>query len=788
MADNESTLTDEDGDTSDWIEIYNQSPHPVDLDGWYLTDRIDDSIAWEIPPLLIDPNEYLVIFASGKDRAIAGSELHTDFKLKSEGEYLALVRPDGSIATEFAAPFAGQYPDISYGIDAGGEPRYLVMATPGAPNDVPANRGPTVVSVSHFPDRPMPDQGVIVYTRIRPNDEEIVQVIMTLRIGFDEPRNFSMTPVTDEPHSDGAFTYKATIPASLFSAGDLVRYVVVAKGFSGYTSRRPFIGVHEDTPHYLGTIVQEPDSGTGVPQLHWFIEEPSSATTDEGTRAAVFFNDVLYDNVYIRLRGVSSRKTPKQSFKIKFNEGFRFSYADDMPAVDEINVNSNVRDYTHTRQVLAWNAFRDAGSRSSSAKIVRVQQNKQFFGLFTLVEQVDETYLERHGLDPEGALYKVQDNALATDTRMIEKKTRLSEGDDDLLALIEGIHLPGQLRTHYLFDNIDIPSMINVLAVHAILQDWDFITHNIYLYRDTEETEEWMILPWDKDLAFFGLAADNLNSHPLLGAAEHPILIAQNDSRHWNHLYDALYNTPKIREMYLRRLRTLMDELLQPPGSQRKDRYFEQAVDAYRVQIETDAEIDAERWSPPLDFDSAVNALLEGGIQARRNNLYTYFTVTDGAPPVAIIPDAQPAFPIIQIGTVTFRIEHDAEDSEYLVLKNPHTFAVDISGWTITGDISHLFRPRHSDRIGFRTICDQGCQCISKSYTPSNGRHWVICTGGISRTFGRRRRLREPRRCKRTRRKLENLWPRQSKALFAACHSTIARVNTIGLTELRTYP
>src|SRR5262249_25550211 len=59
---------------------------------------------------------FMVVFASGKNRAIAGAPLHTDFSLKAGGEYLALVRPDGSIATEFAPAFPQQYTDISYGL------------------------------------------------------------------------------------------------------------------------------------------------------------------------------------------------------------------------------------------------------------------------------------------------------------------------------------------------------------------------------------------------------------------------------------------------------------------------------------------------------------------------------------------------------------------------------------------------------------------------------------------------------------------------------------------------
>jgi hypothetical protein len=62
-------------------------------------------------------DDYLVVFASSKDRAVAGGQLHTNFKLNGNGEYLALVEPDGvSVAHEYAPRFPRQLADVSYGV------------------------------------------------------------------------------------------------------------------------------------------------------------------------------------------------------------------------------------------------------------------------------------------------------------------------------------------------------------------------------------------------------------------------------------------------------------------------------------------------------------------------------------------------------------------------------------------------------------------------------------------------------------------------------------------------
>ena len=131
MASNDSTLQDEDGDYSDWIEIQNTTDASIDLAGWYLTDDESELTKWQFPATTILPNEYLVIFASNKERAISGGELHTNFRLSSGGEYLAAVMPNGTtIVNEYAPEYPQQFEDISFG---GGV--YFLEPTPGSENN-----------------------------------------------------------------------------------------------------------------------------------------------------------------------------------------------------------------------------------------------------------------------------------------------------------------------------------------------------------------------------------------------------------------------------------------------------------------------------------------------------------------------------------------------------------------------------------------------------------------------------------------------------------------------------
>ena len=117
LASNSGGLADEDLDHPDWIELFNGGTTTANLDGWFLTDSAADPTRWRLPATNMPPGGFLVVFASGKNRAVAGAPLHANFSLSAAGEYLALVLPDGvTVSSEFAPAFPEQLAGVSYGI------------------------------------------------------------------------------------------------------------------------------------------------------------------------------------------------------------------------------------------------------------------------------------------------------------------------------------------------------------------------------------------------------------------------------------------------------------------------------------------------------------------------------------------------------------------------------------------------------------------------------------------------------------------------------------------------
>ena len=115
MARNRSSHRDEDGDFSDWLELYNPTDEPVNLGGAFLTDDASALTKWQLNNHVLLPGEYLVVFASGKDRSVEGSEFHTNFELDSDGEDVILVLADGLTISDSFMDYPEQKSDISFG-------------------------------------------------------------------------------------------------------------------------------------------------------------------------------------------------------------------------------------------------------------------------------------------------------------------------------------------------------------------------------------------------------------------------------------------------------------------------------------------------------------------------------------------------------------------------------------------------------------------------------------------------------------------------------------------------
>ncbi|MCK9315778.1 MAG: lamin tail domain-containing protein [Verrucomicrobia bacterium] len=146
MASNGSGLKTHQEEAEDWIELYNRSTEAINLSGWYLTDSASEPTRWQFPSgTTIGAGEYLIVFCnSWGGEPLVGGEYFANFSLSKEGEYLALIAPDGqTLIHEFFPTYPPQYTDISYS-----EAGYHLEPTPGAANSAAYGAPPGVVTFS----------------------------------------------------------------------------------------------------------------------------------------------------------------------------------------------------------------------------------------------------------------------------------------------------------------------------------------------------------------------------------------------------------------------------------------------------------------------------------------------------------------------------------------------------------------------------------------------------------------------------------------------------------------
>ena len=891
MASNSETLDDEDDDSEDWIELFNQSGASLNLSGWYLTDDATLLTKWTMPDVTLAPGQLMVVFASNKDRADSASELHTNFKLSAGGEYLAIVRPDGSTVEHAYSPtFPQQVTDVSYGLQqststidllvagaavkyhiptngnddvndgqnvnswispgfddsswssgttglgyATGNPdnydqfistdiqnvffnqandetsiymripftvadpsviagltlklkyddgfvaylngdplpiaeannpptnelgfesaatdihddgqavvdvlynidssllivgtnylclhglnrdetssdalfvpaleastisgtatvAYFNSPTPGAPNSAGTSTpGPLVRSVTTDLAPIDPAAGpLVIEADIVPTLNPVGTVTLHSRIMYGGETSVTMNDSgtgSDVTANDGIYT--ASIVTSGLSAGEMLRWRITASDTSANVTKAPPFPDPLDSPEYFGTIAEDLSvASSNLPVLHWFTSDPFGTTTVNGARGSVYYLNQFYDNIQSDRHGQSTGSFPKKSYDFDFNRGDRFLPEPGGRRAKDINLITNWADKSKTRNTIGYEMMRDSGHPAHYSFPVRVQQNAEFFNTADLIEDGDDRYLDRVGLDGEGALYKMY-NSFNSSTSGVNKKTRKDESNADLAAVIAGLGLSGEAKLRFGYDNMNIPGTINYLAALDMTNNIDHGHKNYYVYRDTNGTGEWRPLIWDIDL--------NLGRNWRPGPAYFDDVFGYNGLQAGpsNRMKTLIFNDPTLQQMFRRRVRTLMDKYYGAPTAptdylSSRVNHLVALMDPTDDNANTgsdDADLDYQKWGSWGNNNAmraASNRILNEYIPTRRSQLYS----------ISVVPLPQPVAASINIVGINFNPASNGaspdQSGEYFMLLNPNSYAVDCSDWVISGGVSMTIPP-----------------------------------------------------------------------------------------------
>ncbi|MBL9170431.1 MAG: lamin tail domain-containing protein [Verrucomicrobiales bacterium] len=725
LVSNTRILADETGRYNDWIEIYNPAAVNLNLEGWYLTDSANDLRKWRFPATNLAGGRFLVVFASGNDRRIPGARLHTSFQLSAGGEYLALVRPDGTtVATEFAPSLPQQVPDVSFGFaqvaagdswEISATDVYFTTPTPGSANlGGTAVPGPVIAEVGHEPNVPLDHEDLIVTAAVRRSFQPVAGVTLRYRIQFGTEAS---TPMLDDGlHGDGLAgdgVYGAIIPANLSTNGQLIRYAITATDTTARNSRWPLFTNPTSTEEYLGTIVNPTNLTSKLPIFHLFVAptQLGGIDSENGGRVTVFYDGELYDNIYMELRGNTSASLNKKSHRLEFNRGHEFRHAGPGGRTRRSALLAEYLDPAYLRQHLSFWFLNLIGVPAPYHYPVRVQMNGQFYQLAFHNDVIGQEQVERLGYDPNGALYKAVGNLVPnfSSTGVFQK---LEPDEDptrtDYLELANGINESSSaaVRRRTVFDLLDLPQVINHLAGTRWCAENDDVWANMSMYRDTFGDGLWRNIPFDMNASWGQLygGSDPLEA-TVDGSKSHPLYGGSSTGGNYNRLYDVIVQLPETRQMLLRRERSIMDGWIQPPGTPAESLIIENHIKQMTNLIAAEAVLDRAKWgnspwAPSKSFSAGVGDLLNQFVGPRRRHWYVTHSITNTSRPIGIssannagIPLAQPHDALLTVIGVEFNPSSHDQRQEYVCLSNTMPYAVDLTDWKVGGGVEFRFRP-----------------------------------------------------------------------------------------------
>jgi len=289
------------------------------------------------------------------------------------------------------------------------------------------------------------------------------------------------------------------------------------------------------------------------------------------------FNGIEWYNVGIRFKGNSSLRSAcqsginKLSLKLDFDE-----FEDDYPALKnqrfygfkQLNLNNNFDDASLMREKVGADLFRDFGlvSAQTTFCVVYIDHGSgpQYFGVYTLVEEVDDTVLESQFGNDSGNLYKPDGSAASfaqgtyNESEMEKKNNEELADYSDVKSLYDIINSDERTSDTDQW-KADLSGVLNVdgflkwLAANTVIQNWDtygVMTHNYYLYNNPDNNLlTW--IPWDNNEALqFGKQGGALSLSLDEVSNNWPLIRYLIDDAEYKEIYEA-YMLQFIEEVFI---------------------------------------------------------------------------------------------------------------------------------------------------------------------------------------------------------------------------------------------
>jgi hypothetical protein len=539
MSSNGTTVQDQDGDYSDWLEIFNAGENSINLEGFMISDDTLVPEKWIFPEITLLPDSFLLIFASDKDRYDT-TELHTNFKIKSTGEYLVLSDASGleinridpvSLSTDISF---GRYPDGAEDLTI------LSSATPGHSNapgtylltfSAPAGSYGSALKVDlstihpddiiyYTQDGSLPDQNSPVYT-----DSILLDHIDPL------PNRFANIPTTPDPMHD--YFRKWTPPEGPVPKANVLRAVAYCDGLqrSRVVTNTYFVDpdFDEKYPYHIVSLSTDSinlfgfDEGIYVPGVHfdpadtdWTGNYYQKGDEWECPMHFEYFEDggnrVLDQDGGMRIHGKITRHAAQKSLRLYARSEYGKSYFNypfmlnsDQDKFKRIILRTTYADGTQTiiKDAMISDLVKDFNLEMMHYRPVVVFINGEYWGTHTLRDRIDKYYIS--------LMFDVEADSLD----LLENNMTVIEGskDDyqDMITYIEGHDLSVDEHYEYIKTRMDVDNYIDYLVVQLYFNNLDWPGSNVKYWREQKPGAKWRWILFDLDNTCSNYAFNSLD-------------------------------------------------------------------------------------------------------------------------------------------------------------------------------------------------------------------------------------------------------------------------------------
>lgn len=643
MAKNNSTIQDEDGDFSDWIELYNTTDSTISLHHYRLSDDRKNLNKWIFPEISIPPNGYLLVFASDKNR-LDTTALHTNFKISSSGEQLYLSDNFGTIIDQTDAVHLTN--DASYARIPDGSDNWHVVYQP-TPNST--NNNSNVLFFSHqggFYTSPFYlkinslSTDTIYYTLngdIPTEQSNVLTDALLIEDRSSTPNIFSEIPTTPEQK---LIAYKAwESPSGLIDKATVLRCVSYKNGIktSKVYTKTFFVGEDIFGRYSMpvisliteGNNLFSADSGIYVPGINYNSNDPEwsgnysmrGENWERTIHIEYFENDGslgFSQNAGVRIHGGKTRQAAQKSLRLYARNKYgkkHFNY----PLLPQRQVDQYKRLILRTtmgswegqsiiKDVLSHQIASELNIDYQEFQPVIVYINGEYWGIHTIRDRIDERYIEyTHNIDSDSVEFKQWNNA----------------DYNQLMKFIENNDISLNSTYEYVKTKIDLDNYIDYTIAEFFFANYDWPSNNIELWRKIPDGK-WRWIFYDIDAGF-----RSVDYNMFIHSTKNDPSVTWPNSPQSTFLFRSLIKNETFVSQFVHRYAEILNQEFHVDVTTKK-------LDAIKKLYAPEIRSHISRWHYPYGFSSwekdieqKLLAFLQKRPCAVRNNIMAFFSLSD---------------------------------------------------------------------------------------------------------------------------------------------------------------